>query len=322
MTGRNHTAGTHVSRLASLLLAGSLTSCGEPPSRDAPSAGEARRLGVVLTVGDIDPDTPTRRIRLLQPLADHVAHRLASRGVVAGRVRIATDIEEMATLLRNGAVDYYVDSAFPSLRVRQLAGSRILLRRWVLGEPEYRSAIVARADAAVGSIPDLEGGIIAMQERYSTSGFLLPALELIDHGFELREVETPAAAVAPGEVGYLFSRDEENTVEMVLRGAVAAGVLSSQILDKELPEELRESLRVVHWTPWTSRALVSVRSDLDPALVEGLRAALLEIDAETNARLEVVGGEGAWSWKFDDLGDEERLQLEALESRMALAIGD
>ena len=44
----------------------------------------------------------------------------------------------------------------------------------------------------------------------------------------LREVDGPAAEVENNEIGYFFSRDEENTIDMVLRGMVAAGGISNQ----------------------------------------------------------------------------------------------
>ena len=60
----------------------------------------------------------------------------------------------------------------------------------------------------------------------------------------LREVDGPAAEVKDNEIGYFFSRDEENTIDMVLRGMVAAGGISNQDFD-ELPPELSEKLDIV-----------------------------------------------------------------------------
>ena len=72
---------------------------------------------------------------------------------------------------------------------------------------------------------DFVGKVLAFEDPYSTSGFLLPAGTLVQQGFTLREVSRPDANVAPGEIGYYFALDEENTVELLLRGLVAGGTL-------------------------------------------------------------------------------------------------
>ena len=56
------------------------------------------------------------------------------------------------------------------------------------------------------------GKVVVFEELYSTSGFILPAGTLIKKGFKLREVSGPDEDVSPNEIGYFFSRDEENTI--------------------------------------------------------------------------------------------------------------
>ena len=84
---------------------------------------------LTITLGDIDPDEPAKKINRFQPLADYLARNLGESGIQIGRVVIARDIEEMGQLLRDGSVDVYFDSAFPTLSVQGLSGSEIILRR-------------------------------------------------------------------------------------------------------------------------------------------------------------------------------------------------
>ena len=72
----------------------------------------------IITVGDIDPDEPAKKIKRFQPLADYLADRISDYGIETGQVVIARDIEEMAGFLRDGRIDIYFDSPFPTLGVQ------------------------------------------------------------------------------------------------------------------------------------------------------------------------------------------------------------
>jgi phosphonate transport system substrate-binding protein len=56
----------------------------------------------IITLGDIDPKDPAKKIARFQPLAEYLAEHLSDQGVTRGRVVIARDIEEMATFLKDG----------------------------------------------------------------------------------------------------------------------------------------------------------------------------------------------------------------------------
>jgi phosphonate transport system substrate-binding protein len=91
------------------------------------------------------------------------------------------------------------------------------------------------------------------------------------------EVPKPDTTVPPNQIGYFFSQDEENTMELVLQHQVAGGAASNQDYD-ELPAELKEKLVVFDRTISVPRQLVSVRPGLDPALVNKLLELLYNLD--------------------------------------------
>ena len=105
-------------------------------------------------LGDIDPDEPTKKIERFTPLAEYLAENLRELGVNEGRVMIARDIDEMARWMRDGTVDVYFDSAFPSLAVQQQSGSEIILRRWKEGVVEYWSTYLALRSTNVETVED------------------------------------------------------------------------------------------------------------------------------------------------------------------------
>lgn len=302
-----------------LSLVGLAAAC-TPPADDVLSeqagAGQRIRHGPTLTLGDIEPDEPAVRIRRLQPLADLTAASLADLGVGRGRVVVARTIAEMAELLAAGEVDLFLDSPYPILAAQQAVGGEILLRRWAKGDRDYWSVIVVRSPSHVATLADLAGRVVALQEPHSTTGFLLPMAMLGREPVTLREVTGPTAGVRADEIGYFFSRDEENTVELLLTGQAEVGVISNQDL-AELPAPLRRRLVQVATTTPVPRQLVLARPGLPAAWSARIRQLLLELDDADRAAMEAHDPGLAWTWKFDELPEEARQRLTELRGALA-----
>lgn len=288
-----------------------LGACGREDATEAPEPSRAPPAGraEIVVLGDVEANLPIRRIRWIQPLADLLAARLADHGIRRGRVVVASDLRQMAGYLRDGTVDVYLDSPLPSLAVRRLAGSEVVLRRLVDDQRVYWSVFVSREDEDVRTLDDLRGRVIAFQEEHSTTGYLLPAHFLREEGYQLKEVKGPRERVGPHEVGYFFSGDEENTIDMLRTGRVVAGAISSQDLDA-LPGELQRQVRILARTQAIPRQLVSVRPGLDPGLVRAVRDILLGLTEEDREGLAAAVQGGGWTWVFEDLSDETVQQLE------------
>lgn len=137
-------------------------------------------------------------------MADLLALKLKPLGIKEGNVVIARNMEEMANLLADGIVDIYIDSPFPILSVQGNSGSQIILRRWKEAGPEYSSTFLTSRDSGITSVEGFVGKIIAFEEPFSTSGFVLPAGTLADRGYQLTEVGGPDAVVKDNEIGYFF----------------------------------------------------------------------------------------------------------------------
>jgi len=274
--------------------------CGEAP-REAQTLRppeEAVARHEVIVIGDIDPDTPARRIRHLQPLADHLAERLADQGIRRGEVVIARSIDELCGLIEDGSVDLYSDSIFPSMMVHRRTSTELVLKRAVRGDFSYHSVILVRADSGLSTLEDLSGHLIAFQAGYSTSGYLLPAAALRGLGLELVSVDTATRRVSDDAVGYFFA-DEENTITLLLDGLVDAGAFSSRELE-EIPTTLRKQLEVLYRSAEVPRQLFSASPLLEPSRLEAVHRILVELNGVT------LGDERLpWEWSFSELSDAD-----------------
>lgn len=307
-----------IAGVVGLLFLASCNAAGAPTPSDAPPSPAAISLDQIITLGDIDPDEPAKKLKRFQPLADYLAEHLESFGVHGGRVVIARNIEEMGRFLSDGTVDIYFDSPFPSLVVQEVSGSKIILRRWKKGQPEYWSTFIALRGNGISSVKNLLGKTIAFESPHSTSGFVLPAGTLVDRGYDITPIETADDPVAPDEIGYLFTGDEENILEYVLQGKVAAGGISNQDYDK-LPQQLKEGLVTFGRTISVPRQLVTVRPGLDSALVLEVRALLLSLDQTEEGQRLLEGLKK--TRKFDPLPPASESALEELKTLMKLVLG-
>ena len=127
-----------ITAILSMMLFTTLGACGDNEGVTPTSPGTpALSFDQAITLGDLDPDNPTKKIRRFQPLADYLAERLGEFGIEKGNVVIARDFDDMAGFLKDGTVDFYFDSPFPALTVQEKSGSEVILRRWKEGDPTY-----------------------------------------------------------------------------------------------------------------------------------------------------------------------------------------
>ena len=166
--------------------------------------------------------------------------------------------------------------------------------------------IFVRNDSAIQTVSDLPDKVVAFEEPYSTSGYFLPKSALLYAGLKLSEQADAGALVKAGEVGYVFAMDDDNIPVWVLRGKVGAGAMDDASFARLTPQR-RENLRVVHQTAALPRHLVSVRRNLAPRLVNGIKAVLLGMEHSEEGRQALQKFE--MTTRFDELpgGPEKAL---------------
>ncbi len=232
--------------------------------------------GKVLVVGDIS-DEAVETIKGTQPTADYLAGQLDAYGITRGEVKIAPDLDTMIQWMKEGRVDLYFDSPYPVLVISDETGATPILRRFKFGVAEYHSVFFVRQDSPVASLDDLKGQLVAFEESFSTSGYMLPLSYLIEQGLNPVEKPSPETAVASGEIGYVFSKADNTTIQWVISGKVPAGVVDNVTFSR-LPKETQAELKIIAATEDVPRQMVLVRAGMDEALVEVIRSELLAMD--------------------------------------------
>jgi phosphonate transport system substrate-binding protein len=264
-------------------------------------------LGAVSTINEKEIENHFRDFVL------YVARKLSPLPVIEGKVVVAPTLPDLARLLEQNKVDFYMESAYPTYVVNNVHDAgKLLLRRWQRGKAEYQSLIFSKKDSGIDSLQDLRGKIIAFEDPESTSGHFLPRFFLIKRGFKMVETNKPDAKSSPPEIGFIFAYSQAKLVEAVLTQQVAAGAFSDDDYAK-LSEQQRADINILAQTEMLPRHLVSVRKNMDPALAIRIEKILVTMSEDPEGRkvMEKTGD----TTKFDMLpGGEEGMRRRLLDS--------
>jgi len=243
----------------------------------------------------------------------YVARKLSSAAAVEGKVVIAPTLSQLARLLEQRKVDFYMDSPYPTYVINNVQGAaKLLLRRWQRGKPEYQSLIFTKRNSDVRRLQDLWGKIIVFEDPDSSSGHFIPKFFLLRNGFKLSDKTRSEAKVSPGEVGFIFAYSQTKLVDLVLSKQAAAGAFSDDDY-ANLDEKRRSEVNVLAETERLPRHLVSIRKDMAPSLAGRLADILISMHEDDEGRkiLQKTGD----TTKFDmPPGGEEGMRRRLLET--------
>jgi phosphonate transport system substrate-binding protein len=243
----------------------------------------------------------------------YVARKFSSpSSIVEGKVAAAPAVWQLAKLLEEDKVDFYMDSPYPTYLINRQGAAIPLLRRWKGGAAEYRGVIFARKDTDSLRLEDLRGKVVAFEDPGSTSGYFLPKILLVTKGLKLAEKGSLDAMVAPTEVGYIFTYSAAKIAEMVLSRKVAAGAFSNDDYDRLDAKKKAETI-VLGETENFPRHFVSIRKTLDPQAANRLQETLVLMNQDPEGGKILQKLDNTTKFDFAPGGEEAvRMKLQAV----------
>lgn len=188
-------------------------------------------------------------------------------------VRVITPLSSAVIIegLANGSLDLGYLSATDMVHARQADAADLLLAGLINGQPHYQSLWLCLAGRPYDTIADLRGRPVAFAGRTSTSGYLVPLLELKNRGLIERD---PAEFF--GDVW--FGSGYVSAIERVLAGEAEAAAVSDYVFhgDKHLTPAQKSRLKILDTQGPVPTHVIAVSRRLDPAAHDTLRTALLE----------------------------------------------
>ena len=282
---------------------------GSPAAGQTPQKPESRNL----TLG-IVAETHQKEIEEhFREFVRYVARKVYPTTVLEGKVVVTATLPDLAKLLDQGTVDFYMESPYPTYVVNNVHGAgMLLLRRWKSGMADYRSLIFTHRNSGIQRLDNLRGKMFVFEDPESSSGYFLPKLFLQRNGLRLAEKAALDANVGAAEVGFVFARSQKTLVDWVLSKNTAAGAFSNDD-HAALDEKKRNDILVLAQTELLPRHLLSVRKNMPLGMVGRLEKTLLAMheDAEGRKILQNIDG----TTKFDPLpGGETVMRRRLLDS--------
>ncbi len=221
--------------------------------------------------------TPTQSIKTFQPLADYLQAKLAPVGIKSVTIKVAPDFDTIAKWLKDGEVNMLFQTPYPAILLENAVGAKTILRRWRGAVAEYHTVIYARADSGVKTLDDLKGKVLAVQDKFSTSAYMLPLSYVLSKGYKITSLTDPSGSVPADTIGYAASNGDDNTIQWVVSGKVTAGASEQAVFDA-IPDATRNQLVILGTTENLPRGVVMVNPGMDSVLLNALTNVLTSMD--------------------------------------------
>lgn len=255
------------SLLAQAVIAASLFAV--PAQADLAQDGE-------LVIGVIGNNV-SKKTKRYSPLANYLQQHLSDVGVRSVRTHIVTTSEEMAKVMKEGKAHLFFDSPLVSAKIAKRSKAKPVLRRWKKGMADYGSVIVVPAKSKIRRVKDLRGKRIAFQDRDSTSGFMLPANDILSAGLTMVEKNRPQDPYDMDKVNYYFTGSDRHTATWLAKGWVEAAGTDTPTFEK-LKKARPGAFRVIARSIRVPRNVVLVSSHVSSDINEAIVSVLMDMD--------------------------------------------
>jgi len=218
----------------------------------------------------LKPDkNPDQMLKEREALAESLS-KILGRPV---RVIVPLSATVIIEGLANGSIDLGWLSATDMVHARKADAAELLLVGEIDGRRDYSSLWLCLKEKPYESLEQLRGKPVAFASPTSTSGHLIPRLDLKKRGLIAKE---PVEFFGEGNVW--FGTGYMSGVERVLSGEAEAAVVSDYVFekDKHMTPEQKNRLRILSRQGPVPTHTLAVSARLDQAAREKLRDALLE----------------------------------------------
>jgi phosphonate transport system substrate-binding protein len=224
--------------------------------------------------------TPSQKPTDLLAAGEDFGKALGQLVGVPVRVTVASDYAAVIEALRNQTADLaFVHPAGYVLASREAKAMIVAKNLWH-GKTTFTARFYVRKDAGLKTLEDLRGKTLAFVDPASSSGYIYPMVMLIQRGLvKNRDPKTFFREV-------MFSGSHDASMRALLNGHVDAIVSFDLAREQYLKDPAeRERVAWVAETPAIPEAGIAARPGLDAALVNRVRAALVQMRGPAYAAL-------------------------------------
>ena len=182
---------------------------------------------------------------------------------------IATNYIGIVEALGTGTIDFALIPPFAYILANKKNGSEALLTSInKYDEPGYYSVLLTRKDTGINKVEDLKGKKVAFVDPSSTSGYIFPAVILMDHGINIDQ-----------DITYQFAGGHDKALQLLINGDVdAIGTYESAVTKfaKEFPE-MEDKIKVLEKSDLIPGITLTVSSKVDDATKQKIKDAFIKV---------------------------------------------
>ena len=246
-----------------------LLGCGEPePQRNA----ETDRKRPTLVIGLIPEGNIFKQLDRYEPLADYLSRKIGADVKLKILTRYGNIIDNFASAGLDGA---FFGSFTYTLAHAKLGVEPIARPETAGGVSTYYGLIFVRKDGGIKGVQDMKGKSFVFVDRATTAGFLLPLAFFKAHRIDNYKTFFKET---------YFSGTHEDAIYDVLNKRADIGAAKNTVFARlaAADSRLKSELVILARSPDVPENGLAVRKDLDHALRNKLREALLTMDNDVD----------------------------------------
>jgi len=220
--------------------------------------------------------SPEKSMEMYEPFINYVGKKLGREPIALYRQTYS----ETNDLVRYQRCDIAIVCTYPFIRGEREFGMQALVVPQIKGEVTYQSFILVPHGSPARSLLDLRGKRFASADIISTTGWLYPAMLLMDAG------ENPNKFFGEHVITGSHDRSLQAVIDGFVDGAAVHGIVFSQIVGQD-PSVLQNVRVLAISNPFGIPPIVA-HPDLDSTLKKDILSVLLSMheDAEGKSILE------------------------------------
>jgi phosphonate transport system substrate-binding protein len=216
--------------------------------------------------------SPEKSMEMYEPFVGYVAGKLGMKPMAIYRPTYS----ETNDLVRYQQCDIAIVGTYPFIRGEREFGMQALVVQQISGERAYQSIIIVPKTSRAKTIFDLRGKRFASADIMSTTGWLFPAMLLMNAG------EVPDNFFGQHILTRSHDRSMQAVVDEFVDGAAVHGLVYNQMIE-ENPSLLQKVKILTTSGPFGIPPVVA-HPNLDPKLRQAIQSVLLNMHEDAHGK--------------------------------------
>jgi phosphonate transport system substrate-binding protein len=216
--------------------------------------------------------SPEKSMEMYQPFVDYIGEKLGRKAIALYRPTYS----ETNDLVRYQRCDIAIVCTYPFIRGEREFGMQALVVPEIKGEQAYQSIIVVPQTSRATTLLDLAGKRFASADIISTTGWLFPAMVLMDSG------KNPNKFFGEHIITGSHDRSLQAVIDGFVDGAAVHGMIYGQMVTED--PSIRQEVKILAKSQPFGIPPIVAHPNLDGALRKAVLSVLLNMNKDAQGK--------------------------------------